>query len=676
MKKLILITGIITFFLFVSGYIYYETGSKLLFAIKNKILNTYYSQQTALKNTTIESIQNKHIKNLMSIFDGVPLYQKNGRVEMFGNSLRQRMSGPISVSHSEIKIYSNDSWLMWKPDQHTISDTKEKLYIYMELEEKINNGSIEIILSSNETNIHSYEYVFGAKNIDNKKLTPLYPKEHLKMFSNANKNQLLGNNKIFFSEINNNLKLLLNKNKNNFSWFFRTKGMTDEIIKIKNISIVQLIDLIDAPSKNTIDISGTILQKFPPGTNVSLLQENGVKKVSTLSFEGKFAFQNISKEIPFSIRFNHNNLDYYSNYGRWMKFSEDVHNIEIDTSPRFKNPSGLKPNSNEAKFVTPRNLPSPSSSLYEAHARIVWPGHPNTIKEYLGYTFTNNHGFIDRDRFDDNPDNCLRLLHLGSSHAVALQVPIFEKYNIILESELAVKLGRCVEVMSAGRDNGDLAANYPILRDYGNILKPDLVIFENSSSLIMQLQPELLKLGTGWDAKNNALAGFLFNKNGKLIFKDSVPDYGIYTTKPTWPELVQGVQFFKTLWVSDKMLPELGRKAMRKFGLVANKIQKLVPDIPIIVHNGLDQAQCKKSCELEVSNKLDGKFKISVANFVNNHSKTCEKYGIKCLDLPMNEDFDNNENSLTFLYDGHYSQRGHQWLGKHLSLFLFDELTK
>ena len=52
-------------------------------------------------------------------------------------------------------------------------------------------------------------------------------------------------------------------------------------------------------------------------------------------------------------------------------------------------------------------------------------------------------------------------------------------------------MGKCVEVISSGRDNGDLASNFPILRDYGTKMQPDVALFENSSALIMQMQREM-----------------------------------------------------------------------------------------------------------------------------------------------------------------------------------------
>src|SRR5262249_36687283 len=93
-------------------------------------------------------------------------------------------------------------------------------------------------------------------------------------------------------------------------------------------------------------------------------------------------------------------------------------------------------------------------------------------------SFTNNWGFPDRDRFVDNRDGSLRILHVGSSPILSIQVRPFEKYNMLLEEELGLRTGRCVEVLTAGRDAGDMGANFRLVRDYGMQFKPQLVMIE------------------------------------------------------------------------------------------------------------------------------------------------------------------------------------------------------
>ena len=110
-----------------------------------------------------------------------------------------------------------------------------------------------------------------------------------------------------------------------------------------------------------------------------------------------------------------------------------------------------------------------------------------------------------------------------------------------MESEFALRLRRCVEVISAGRDNGDVGSNYPRVRDYAVKFRTDVIVFENSSSLVMQLHPELLKRGFGWDHEFNALDNFFYDRGGKLQFRASSSEYPLHTVKPDYPELTERV---------------------------------------------------------------------------------------------------------------------------------------
>ncbi len=666
----------------------------------------------------------------MSLLSNVPLFQKNGRVEMVGLNFRQRMEGPISVKYSELHIHAEDSWLMWEPDYNVLS--AKDLLLILRLEEEINFGSIEVRLVGDES-MASHGIKFGAdKASDNPNgLLPLYPDDHKKVLDAKDPEKIgdefdefilkngwlwwleglfkavgsdaanLLDEKVFsekkedwkrhaettvllpkdrFSKIGKRVYVVpLNEvfsdihtnRKGSYRWFIRIRGMSNEILQIKQLALTEnklsksMIGLDGNPEE--LSVYGTVDRNLPPGTPVKLILENGRKMTSALSFDNKFVFSNIPKKMPFSIRLNYKNKDYYTDHGRWLSLRTDHKELLVQIRPRFKNLIGKKVTSN-GKFVTPREGPSMVSALYESHAQIKWPGPIGAIQEYDSHTFTNNYGFIDRDRFSDNPDNCFRILHLGSSHAVALQVPIFQKYNIIMEGELGVRLGKCVEVISSGRDNGDLASNFPILRDYGKKMQPDVALFENSSTLIMQMQPKLLALGFGWDAENNALAGFLFDNSGELVFKENVPDYGLYTVKPTWPELVVGVPFFRSLYLKKSELPDLAEQALQKMGKVVLKMQEIIPDIPIYLHNGLDQAQCRTNCE---SNRMispdEVGMDISIGNFLKNHARVCKQFKLSCISIPSTDEHTMSDRLLTFKFDGHYSPRGHQWLAKNLT---------
>ena len=100
--------------------------------------------------------------------------------------------------------------------------------------------------------------------------------------------------------------------------------------------------------------------------------------------------------------------------------------------PRFSNPENIAPDPSKAKFIGLRVAPSPVSAVYAQHSRQYWPG-AGKIQDFDSTTFANNHGYIDADRYFDNPDRCLRYAITGGSDTVALQVGVGEKYSILFE---------------------------------------------------------------------------------------------------------------------------------------------------------------------------------------------------------------------------------------------------
>ena len=193
------------------------------------------------------------------------------------------------------------------------------------------------------------------------------------------------------------------------------------------------------------------------GITVELLSENGERRRQPLSADGRFSFPGVAPDVPVCLAASYLHRDHYSTRGRWLVPADGTGELVVDVTPRYVNrdqhPSDLK-----GSIYKHDN--SVFADAYEPHRRVLWLGY-GKVQEYEGLSFANNHGHLDCDRFFDNPDRCFRIVHLGSSHTVAMQVRLFEKTNFLLEAELGVRLGRPVEVISLGRNNGDLAANFP-----------------------------------------------------------------------------------------------------------------------------------------------------------------------------------------------------------------------
>jgi hypothetical protein len=251
---------------------------------------------------------------------------------------------------------------------------------------------------------------------------------------------------------------------------------------------------------------------------------------------------------------------------------------------------------------------------------------------------------------------------------VALQVRTCEKYNLLLESELGVRIGRPVEVISLGRNNGDIAANFRRVRDIAMKFKPDVVLLEHCGSLMMQMHPELLRRTVGWDHAHCALDNFTYDENGRLTFHPSAADWPQYVEKPDTSELTPGLPLMDLLRVPREHLHPLARENFQYLVDIVHYYQKEFPTTKIVLHTGLDQAQCRAAGQRNVRLPDGTTIPVGVEIFMRNLAEFCDEQGIACLQPPVPQGFsDKPETYLTFINDGHYSPRGHQWLARQLA---------
>ena len=110
------------------------------------------------------------------------------------------------------------------------------------------------------------------------------------------------------------------------------------------------------------------------------------------------------------------------------------------------------------------------------------------------------------------------------------------------------------------------------------------------------LNPEMLKDGIGWDPENSPFDSFYFDKDGQLNFRSFSPDWPVFTSKPTFPEYSKGIPFYLTLAVPFADMPPQGKEAFRYLAAILRYIGQHEPRQTVILHTGLDQAQCRSSC--------------------------------------------------------------------------------
>lgn len=98
-------------------------------------------------------------------------------------------------------------------------------------------------------------------------------------------------------------------------------------------------------------------------------------------------------------------------------------------------------------------------------------------KEYATRVKINSQGWPDIEHSFTKPDGVFRILILGDSFVENLQVPFENRFFRQLQDKLTKEWpGRTIEVVTVGRGNTGPAQQYLILKNYGLMYNPDLVI--------------------------------------------------------------------------------------------------------------------------------------------------------------------------------------------------------
>lgn len=608
----------------------------------------------------------------LELFGRVSPFDRNGLLEVYGGSLREPRRGPIGLVETVMEITHDRAWVIWSPD---FSPTADASMLTVDLLETPRAGALEIGLIMSDGKTFVFDHNFGpalpaAANV----VPPLVPEK----FVEAAKNPV---SRIALVRVGRSLRAVLpdavlasieaNPDTAIRHWYVRVNGAAGSSVHFRRIALVE--PGIDEASGKAVSLSGAVRgAALAPGSTVRLLTERGERREQAVQADGSFRFDDVERDTPISLSLSEGEMRYFSSLGRWFVPSVTRQDLTIDLRPRYVNKDGHHPDPKGAKFLTPR-APLGTGALYEMHARQVWPGSSASVQQFDSTTFTNNMGYIDRDRFFDNPRHCLRIVHLGSSHAVALQVRPFEKYNILMEEELGVALGRCVEVISAGRDNGDIGANYPSIRDYAVRFHPDAIVIDCSSSLIFQLQPQMLVQGFGWDYEHSGTGNFVKDAWGELDWRPPATDYGLHATQPTFPELVKGVPFFSSLSIPERFFPTEAKDAFSRLAMIVRWLQKTYPSERFVLQTGVDQAQCQGNCDSKAT--IDGEaVDMGASVFRANFNAFCAKNDFQCINPPVPDGYQSPETSLIVAGDGHYSARGHQWFADNLSAALLKML--
>jgi hypothetical protein len=619
-------------------------------------------------------IGEQSVFNVFAMFDAVGPYRKNGLFEIYGANLRERRKGPIHVSQSEIEVTHDEAWAIWTPDHTSARDATHLVIDFVDMQQ-LGNLAVGFIFQDGDSGVFTYnsgevpqaqqnmrELFLPASVIDKARIA-----KSVGVFS-------LSGNRLIVPLPPEYVEKFKSDNSGKIShWFLKLNGFGGKTVKIKQLALIHT--KFSQDDFKSVKLSGQVKGlKVAPGDEIELIDESGKLIVQKLSLDGGFMFGGVDPARPVSIRLREPVSMHYTTIGRWFLPSYSRSNLIVSAPVRYLNKDGHAPNQKAAKFIGAQT-PSKFAAFYEPHSRQYWPG-AGAVKEYDSTTFANNHGYIDRDRFFDNPDDCVRIASTGGSDMVALQVRPFEKSNIILEETLGIALGRCVEVISAATDNGDIAVNFPRIRDYTSKFKPDITLVSTLSGLLFQVSPKMLRDGTGLDPENSSLPNFYYNNKKVLTFRTASPVSAIYMIKPSNPEYIKGIPFSQTLTVPFEVMPKEGIEAFNYWNAILTYINNAVPGQNFVMHSGLDQAQCRLNCEPSISINGGEPIQAGAKGFVRNLKTFCQEKKYKCIHPGFDKANGENENLLTFEYDGHYSLRGHQWLAQELTIPLAGMLKK
>lgn len=609
---------------------------------------------------------------VFAMLDAVGPYRKNGLFEAYGGNFRERRSGPIRVTEADFEITHGEAWLIWSPD---FSPARDATHLQVEFAEAPTKGKLKVGVILNDGQALAWGLNFPDQSpTPAGLLPPVVPEDIIGRANSAQviENLQLASNKATIALPPSVLLLLRSGQSKAISqWFVKVEEAAGTTMRFRTLALVR-----PAPPATSagVALSGKVTgEDLAPNTSIELLDESGAARNQLLAADGHFAFDGVDPAKIVSLRLRHQEFVHGATLGRWFVPGYGRSDLVVDMRPIYVNEDGHAPDQSRAKFIGART-PSPVAAFYEPHSRQHWTG-AGTIQEYDSTTFANNQGYIDRDRFFDNPDNCVRLASTGGSDMVALQVRPFEKYNILLEESLGIALKKCVEVISAATDNGDIGTNYPRIRDYTSKLGVRGTLVSMLAGLVSQVSPTMLRDGLGLDPENSPIPNFFHDQRGALTFRTASPVYAVFSVKPTLPDYEKGIPFGQTLSVPFDSMPKPGKEAFEYWTEIVAFIEKNHPGQNFIFHTGVDQAQCRKNCEATLTLAEDKTVQAGAKGFVRNVTEYCAKHGFTCLHPAFSDRYGEVPRLLTFQYDGHYSKLGHQWLAQELTMPLAATLS-
>jgi hypothetical protein len=626
------------------------------------VLVTAPPPMTAEEQAALMAGATQPMRPVWSLIDHVSLYHRAGFVEHYGADFRERRHRPIALDHTVLHVTAAEAWLLWWPAHTPSGDNAELLEVaFAGAVPAEGLVTVGVLMKSGDIFLFGHDFGGSRSSAD---ALPFFPQEVIDAFQRTPVAQPMGlvDGKLR-ARLPHALREQLHPDGDDAvrCWFVCVAGCMGADVAFDHVSLL-------SPGAHTpgdvVTLGGTI--RGGNADELTAVLESGEVRRQPLAGDGRFSLGGVPAGMPVSLRVKREHEDCYATLGRWFMAGGDRTDLVIDLSPTYVNDDRHKPDPKE-RVANMAARPG-YSEMYAVHSRQIWNGPEDREQIFAGKSFSNNIGHLDRDRFYDNPDRCFRVVHLGSSHAVASQVRPCDRYNILMEGELGVRLGRPVEVVSLGRNNGDVAANYIRVRDFAVKFRPDVILLEHGSFLMMQTHPELLKRMHGYDPAHTHLDNFYYDDKGVLMHRPSCADWPLYVQKADLSKLIAGVPFYDTLRVPYTHMHPWGKESFKYLKDILRYYHTQFPDQKIWLHTGLDQAQAYGKYGRTAKLADDTVVPVGVEVFMEHMKDFCAREGEVCIQPALPQGFgDTPETYLTFRSDGHYCPRGHQWLARELS---------
>jgi hypothetical protein len=144
----------------------------------------------------------------------------------------------------------------------------------------------------------------------------------------------------------------------------------------------------------------------------------------------------------------------------------------------------------------PRKVDARVGSILVPHGEVHW----TNLLDYDVTERANSLGFLDREPpAHAKAPGTFRVLALGDSFVEAAQVPIAQKFHVVLERMLADRYpGRRFETMALGRSGVGTAAELAYYESFGRTFEPDLVVVLFVHNDFADNSAVLGAIRTGW----------------------------------------------------------------------------------------------------------------------------------------------------------------------------------